>query len=592
MAGFGAGLLPLSAVCLFIEGNRATMIAKTPPFNLAERLGRLFPKGGGAPLASVKTAAAWLDGLPTGDAMRAQQMVYEEFRRLLENPTECTKSRLDAILLADARSRDLQDALARQYLRNPRMSRAVESQLWHAIYNYYREIARLYHTYLAELANKSVLASETRALLIQRTLRNFRHFMKWRFVRYMHLEAKTWQRVHNLYKLAEDSGIQHQPQKTYPHETGAHTCESEYLQCLMLNQANAGTLYPRQIDLVDLWLDGWVRTLHLDKQLDAARQVFNVNLAEDHGARRIRRVTEDSANRYWSTRELVERLARIRDDLQESVPPARLGLGSEARMPETRDIIEHLERQWSPLATRDQRRKSRQAVKKSMEVVYGLEHIIAALKDKPAEAAEEATLYGDHYAYDESVDMHVYGFVTSRTRERRTQIPGAAGAPPGYPMESWVMEDESECGYGACVSLQSHDWLRVGALVALRAPRSDAWKLGVVRRLSRVVGDADNCSVGIETLPEIPDVLSLHTPGNGGGYYVNGVDATNTLLPAVVIRLTNPAGGRACVLIDPGQYQPQRVVEIRGLNRLQRVRFGAPAERGEGWLRLCLEELK
>ncbi len=569
------------------------MNAKTPPFNLAARLGRLLPLGGrdDAPLASVKAASHWLDNLPTGDALRAQQMVYEEFRRLLENPTECTKSRLDAILLADARSRDLQDTLVRQYLRNPRMSRAVESQLWHAIYNYYREIARLYHTYLADLGKKAVLTSEVQALLIQRTLRNFRHFMKWRFMRYMHLESKTWQRLHNLYLLAEDSDIQRQPQKTYPHEAGAHTCESEYLHCLMLNQANAGTLYPRQIDLVDQWLDGWVKSLNLDRQLDGARHTFNVNLAEDRGARRIRRVSEDSANRYWSSTALVEQMGRMREELRDGVPPVRLGLGEDARMPETSDMLEHLERQWSPLTTRDQRRKNRQAVKKSLEVVYGLDHIIAALKDKPVET-NDAPLYGDHYAYDESVDMHVYGFVTSRTRERRTQMPTSPSAAPSYPMESWVMEDESECGYGASISLQSHDWLRVGVLVALRAPHSEAWKVGIVRRLSREVGDADSCSVGIETLPETPDVLSLYTPGNGGGYYVNGVDATNSLLPALAIRLTNPASSKVCLLIDPGQYHPQRIVEIRGLEQVQRVRFGIPVERGEGWLRLCLEEVK
>lgn len=568
------------------------MIAKTLSFNLTERLGRLLPLGNrdDSPLASVKSATQWLDQLPTGDAMRAQQAVYEEFKRLLENLTECTKSRLEAILFVDARTRDLQDTLVHQYLRNPRMSRAVESQLWHSVYNYYRETARLYHSYLVELGKKEALTPDLQALLIQRTLRNFRHFMKWRFIRYMHLETKTWQRLHNLYKLAEASGIQRQPQKTYPQEASANTCESEYLQCLMLNQANAGTLYPRQIDLVDQWLDAWVKNLHLDERLDGAQHTFNVNLAEDRGARRIRRVNEDSANRFWNSKPLVEQLVRIRTELQEGVPPSRLGLGADARMPETCEILEHLERQWSPLATRDQRRKNRQAVKKSMEVVYGLDNIIAALKDKPAET-DDAPLYGDHYAYDESVDMHVYGFVTSRTRERRTQMPTLAATPPSYPMESWVMEDESECGYGASISLHSHDWLRVGVLVALRAPRSEEWKLGIVRRLSREVGDADSCSIGIETLPETPDALSLYTPSKGG-YYVDGIDATTNLLPSMAIRLTDAATGKVCLLVDPGQYQPQRIVEIRGLSQLQRVRFGNPLERGEGWLRLCLEEVK
>lgn len=42
--------------------------------------------------------------------------------------------------------------LSRQYLRNPRMSRPVESQLWHAIYHLNWEVLRAYHGYLIEFA--------------------------------------------------------------------------------------------------------------------------------------------------------------------------------------------------------------------------------------------------------------------------------------------------------------------------------------------------------------------------------------------------------------------------------------------------------
>jgi hypothetical protein len=69
-----------------------------------------------------------------------------------ENSTQYTKDRLAVFMLLDEKSRDLQDTLVRQYLRNPRMSRPLESQLWHAVYGQYWEVARGYHAFVLYIA--------------------------------------------------------------------------------------------------------------------------------------------------------------------------------------------------------------------------------------------------------------------------------------------------------------------------------------------------------------------------------------------------------------------------------------------------------
>ena len=123
----------------------------------ASGIARLTPFGkrNDDPLTDIKAATRWVENLPIGDAFKCQQAIFNELKRFNENSTQYTKDRLAIFMLLDEKSRDLQDTLVRQYLRNPRMSRPVESQLWHAVYGLYWEIARGYHTFVLHLARES-----------------------------------------------------------------------------------------------------------------------------------------------------------------------------------------------------------------------------------------------------------------------------------------------------------------------------------------------------------------------------------------------------------------------------------------------------
>jgi hypothetical protein len=121
------------------------------------QLARLAPFGKRVddPLTSIKMATRWVENLPIGDAFKCQQVIFNALKRFNENSTQYTKDRLAIFMLLDEKSRDLQDTLVRQYLRNPRMSRAQESQLWHAVYGQYWEVARGYHTFVLHLARET-----------------------------------------------------------------------------------------------------------------------------------------------------------------------------------------------------------------------------------------------------------------------------------------------------------------------------------------------------------------------------------------------------------------------------------------------------
>ena len=539
------------------------------------------------PLATPKAATRWLESLPIGDAFRCQQAILEELRRFNENSTAFTKDRLAVLMLLDEKSRDLQDTLVRQYLRNPRMSRPAENRLWHAVYCLYWEIARGYHAAVLQSARDAGKDAQPELfpLITLRAIRTLGQLLKWRAIRYLPAADHLWQRLHKLYRAAESAGFHRLPQRAYAEETSECSCEAAYLHVLMLNLADSGTLYPKQIDLIDQWLCGWHGMLTLDDRANPEIHNFSVDLSADHGPRRLRKPASDKPLRFWATAEVVEKLHELHAALREGRLPGQLGLTEAVRTAEALELLEHLQRQWSSLSSREQRRSPREPTKRLLDVAHGLGAIIDQLKVAESHASDSP--YGAGLSYEETDDVLVYGFVTERTLERiaHSRQPSSADAPE---VERWVMQDESEFGYGAVIESGDKDWLRVGALIGLRPHDAGEWRIGIVRRLTRL--SETTCSVGIETLAEAP-VLAMLYDTTQAGYTVNGLDNSGNSQPRACLWLSG-ASPTDSVMVDPIHYAPGKVFEIHGVAERTAISLGHPIERSEGWVRVAAEALE
>lgn len=535
------------------------------------------------PLANIKAATRWVENLPIGDVFKCQQVTFNVLKRFNENSTQYTKDRLAIFMLLDEKSRDLQDTLVRQYLRNPRMSRPQESQLWHAVYGLYWEIARGYHTFVLHISREESKNQHDGLvpLITLRAIRTFGQLLKWRAIRYLSTGEKLWLRLHNLYRIAEAGGFHRLAQRAYDEDASDCNCETAHLHILMLNLADSGTLYPKQLDLLDRWLCSWHGMLQLDSEFKPDVHHFSVDLSADHGPRRVRKPEANKPLRFWTTTALQQKLQEIHIALQQGNTPAQQGLTENARTTESLELLEHLQHQWSSLATREQRRAPRESIKRLFDVTHGLNAIVSQIKaaDTPASVSP----YGIGLNYNEANDLHMYGFITERTRERvsHMHVPAIAASPD---VERWVMHDESECGYGAIVESRDKDWLRVGALIGIKPHEASVWQIGVVRRLSRV--NEDTMSIGIETLSETPTLAMLHATTTSG-YTVNGHDNSNANLPYASLWLAS--GGGDSVIIDPVHFILSQVFQVHGMPGRKFIALGNPIEHSEGWMRAIAE---
>ena len=122
------------------------------------------------PLDNEKTITRWINDLPAGNVLNAHEQVLYKLAEFNAQGAQYNKERFAVVMLLDDYARTLQTSLSQQYLRNPRMSRIMESRLWKAVYKFYWEVARAYHSFIMSyVANPA--ASHLRESIPQLTSR-------------------------------------------------------------------------------------------------------------------------------------------------------------------------------------------------------------------------------------------------------------------------------------------------------------------------------------------------------------------------------------------------------------------------------------
>lgn len=540
------------------------------------------------PLDSLKTVTQWMGELPLGDVYGAHEKVVLTTTDLIDRTGPLTHERLQMLTHLDEGAQQLQESLCSQYLLNPRMSRTIENRLWNAVFSFNWQMARGYHAFvMAYVSDPGSKFSGSVPLIAVRAIRYFAMQAKWRYFRYERVPDKFWKHVHNLYRLAEHEGFANESQVLYSGQA-ATTCADEYLQLLSLDIINTGNLYPKQIDMVDRWLDHWSHTLKLEKDYVPGQHVFCVNLGDDRGARRVRKLSNDAMIRYWGTGELMALVEQTKTDLQKGGVPASLGLGEDCRLPGCLEFLDRVVHQWAAAGvSRVQRKSERVPSVKAIDVVKGFAEICARVKDDNERQVKKAQ-GDDSLSYEELVDVRMYGFVTRRTQDKTG--PQVKSLQSESAAERWLMQNESKGGFGAIIETAQNDWVKLGKLVGLKPEKAGHWVVGVARRLSQL--PTGQCYVGIETLAHQPLMVLLRPQKpRRSGYTIDGIDAVDAVLSVCGLYLSSKDGDRHVVslLMDSAEYARGRHFEFVARNRSYLISLTDVMEKGDGWVRTGFE---
>ena len=528
------------------------------------------------PFANRKTVTLWLSQLPSTDTQAVHSMILDALAQLRNQNQYQQKEHLDAIIALDDYTQPLQEILSEQYLRNARMSTAMEIKLRESIYNYYSEITNTYFSFINVAVNTHAIVTLGAhfAQICLRVLRNIGHLFKWRFFHYEQPDEELWYMLHKVYSIAESAGFHTQISSS----KGANesTCVSQYVRALLLAQIHPSALQAKQIEMADLWLLKWVHLVEIEKTITSGRHHFYVNLAKPVGACPVSNQDYPDSCRYWDASLLLGQLRRTRHSLKKN--PQNFQTDSLARLPEYLKMLDYVELQWDPNNLGKLRKTPRIAAKKILHVVHGFSAIRTAVKNSELDASTTPE-YDADMKYAEMVDIQLYGFVTASTRNRQQKILHSA-KPTMIPYENWEAENESAKGYLARSPANKNDWLRLGCLAGVKTADEKNWEIAVVRRLSK----ARNASlhVGMEVISQKPSILPL--------YSLTAVsqneNATSPLHDTTILALlTSPIqNGHLTLIIESVQYAKDRQFEIAtGPSRIQ-IKLNEVLEKGDSWI--------
>ncbi|MBT9613413.1 MAG: hypothetical protein IV108_09140 [Burkholderiales bacterium] len=545
------------------------------------------------PLTDALSITRWMEELPMGDAVETIEAVVKQIKEYCDQGLPTTKERLAVLTVLDQGAQDALETLRDQYLQNPRMSRMMESRLWNTVMLYYQEILRAYHGHLMEYIGNPTGSriGLSIPLLTARAVNYFALDAIWSYYRYTEANPKLWKRLHNLYHFAEYEEFERQPLKLY--EEGVDTSIAElYLQALMLETLNTGSLAPRQLYLIERWLPMLVKGIQIAREFKPTQHTFYLDLNENRGAHRVRRVEPQENLRYWDTYFLKEKLDNLRAQLTAGALPARLGLTEDCKLPTCLELLERIAYFWAPTGIkRVQRAFERKHIMQSIEVVRGLNDISLNVRADYARSARPATAAdADDISYAEMVDVHLYGFVTQRTQVklgqgRTEKIEHAVSH------ERWVMENESEGGYGANINDQADDWVRLGKLVGLKPEKKGHWNVGVIRRMRRI--SPHQQYVGIEVIAERPMALLLRAEkSENRPLSIDGIDSVGFVMPISALYFKAAQADQVdSLILQSAEYAKGRELWFNAKGFTYHIRLKQAVERGDDWLRASFDVL-
>ena len=433
------------------------------------------------PLRHPTQARRFIARLPSGDLLEVQRQALEVLANFPIGGGEVSAPQLEALLALDARLEPVIAELTRQYTANYQKSSAVESRLWHSVFDLVKAFIAAYGAALqggfAHVENRRWRAILPWALVRVAHYRGLDG--KFRLFRYSHWIPAQWRDFHEAYELARARSWQRE-QLVFGADGFSRpgiSVEQVYLDMLLLMRLDSGNFTPDQVEWVAKQLADWAPALTLSPVASHAAG-FYVDVAGSQGLRRRDKPPVGGQVMYVDTTpvytRIVERLRWLPDNDDELATPGDLP----AR--EQRLLLMRLAALYGPDALAHAPRATRRSADEHVRVVSGLHALTRAVAeiDRLPDAVRTP---GIATSYDEATLINPG--INPASIERRVRG------------TRWKMVDRSESGCRLMAPAKEAP-AKLGELLAIKD--GDNWILGVVRRMQRQ--QVDEMTVGVEII--------------------------------------------------------------------------------------------
>ena len=492
-----------------------------------------------SPFATLHSTRRWVEQLQFHHEYEAHQMVVDALNQFNLSNTVLDERKLHILAVLRHAGCKLQAGMVTQYLKNQTAFRYAGKSLWQEIFAFYWQLALAYQSFVKAATRNQPALDQQLPTITLLALYYQGKLIQWRYMRYETPTPDAWRNVHALYAIAECNGFAELRLKLS--DNAEASCTHLYARILLLNLINPIGLCPWRIELTAHWTQSWCRQLQPTPQFDPQVHTHWLDLAGCEPLHRIGdRPVEGNALRYWSLQNVLTELEITRAQLINPPPSPLDGIKNEADVPGLLDDIRAILNRGGP-----QRHAPRQEQNLSALLACGFEQV-----------------------------RHTLG--------------GAAGSTCTAPLESWIMQDEGDDGYGLThygtpVSIPGH-----GTLIGLRSEvKAHPWALAAVRWIDQQPGHP--VKLGAERLGTAPRMVVLHGVGH--------------LMSESIFSLVNPPGDcvpTPCIFLpaqDERRYSsalvvgdmsiaPAQIYDMLDGEYIYRVRITHEQDRSHDWLLL------
>lgn len=391
-------------------------------------------------------------------------------------------------------------------------------------------------------------------------------------------DPKLWHQLHELYAFAEENELHllevPDPLNAVQPRT---SCQSSYLQTLLACYARPAELNRSQLQLLNGWLSQWSSTVSVARSCISSKgdaQPLGTDLASTHGLRPLQYVTHSEFTRYIAMVPL-SKLLRVKTILlQQGQTPQQQKLGDNCNAQDCIEFLTFLHQCWCE--ERNTRFGERLPATHRTQLCHKMENIYAHLTGQPFKqpgiyAAKNAPL---------RKQSEPLGVVMRDT-------PGHELIKQGFPLESWLLENESILGARLTREDMSSERLSYNQLVALR-PIDTAttilgvkeWILGATTWVN--VARTGLLSIGVRYLPGAAEAIRISKAISG---------ETEEYLPAFLLMAVPALKTPPSLILQRGCFQHERVAEIVHINgESQQIKMGFCVERGVDYERVSFTQ--
>jgi hypothetical protein len=517
------------------------------------------------------SAKAWLDNLPLANVATAQRQLLalmEEFNRF---PTSAA-NRLEVMEALREAVNFVQIEIAKRFMNRALPMAEAEVAVFIDTTDLWEEM-RCGYARCVEAAGSGEAAMKAQAALAcQRALsysglKMFHHHRAYRQV-----PAADWRALHEVYRIAEQLGVEQEPVKDFlnrdVHDTSALIA---YARAVLMGIANPNELSQRQLTVVAFLLELWSAKLDIARepvQEEPGVPPLVVDLAGEQSPRRLEEMPKQGELRYLDTRKLAKSLRNRVGLLRKGESPAKLALGEDCIQPSCEQLLVFLFRQWCQNKSgREGDRRSTGAAAVASGDITAIHYYLSGRAFRQPGEQKELTK-------KQREEIATFGRVSTREEDDYSEA-------QGYVLEQWTVADESAQGMritrkaGDAGRRYSHN-----QLLAVRPGDAKSFFLAQVRWL--MSAENGDLHAGVKLLPGLPAPTAVRATGLNV--------QQEKYVPALSLTAVPALESPPALVLPVGWFKPNRVVEVF-VDSPVRVKLTSVIDRGADFERVAYESV-